>query len=371
MSMQSFTIPQHGGDIYTQEILWDFSINVNPLGPPSRVKAAVRQSAEHCVCYPDPHCRELTAAIAAYYHVEKEDILCGNGAADLLYQLVFALIPRHAIIPVPTFTEYAHALGAVKARITPVILTKENGFAITADAIKQQILIQKNKGNPPDILCLCNPNNPTGLPVSRADLLDLAEFTKKQSIIFLLDECFTDFLDTPGDYSLLSDLNAFPNLIILKAFTKIYGMPGLRLGFFLTKNHTVLEKIRAVRQPWSVSTPAQMAGVAALQEGAYLKKTRQIIAQGRIQLSQGLTSLGFLVYPSKANYLFFQDLRKDAKDAALYYACLNQKLLLRSCANYPGLDSSYYRVCIKTEPENTRLFYLLQEVLETASAMNR
>lgn len=363
MPMQSLTIPPHGGDIYAQEILWDFSANVNPLGPPPGVKAAVRQSAEHCIFYPDPHCRALTAAIADHYHVEKKDVLCGNGAADLLYQLAFALTPRHAVIPVPTFTEYAHALSAAKTRITPVPVTKEEAFIITADAIKQQILIQKSKGTPPDILCLCNPNNPTGLAMSRAELIDLAEFTKDQNLFFLLDECFMDFLDTPDAYSLLSELNAFPNLMILKAFTKIYGMPGLRLGFLLTKNHAILEKIRAVRQPWSISVPAQMAGVAALKEDHYLEKTRWIIAQGRIQLFKGLTSLGFLVYPSKANYLFFQDVRKNAEHAALYYACLGQKLLLRSCANYSGLDGSYYRVCIKTEEENTRLLHLLQDII--------
>lgn len=403
----------HGGDIYSQEILWDFSTNINPLGTPEGVKEALRQSAEYCTRYPDIQCRELTAAIAAYYltvgdkrvhpAIEAKNILCANGAADFIYQLAFALRPRFALLPAPTFSEYEHALSSCGCQVQHIFFGKEKGFAVDLKTLMKEILNlrkneqedkgqekkewedkgrekkeredrgqekkeredrgRENKEQKPEMIFLCNPNNPTGLPMKKAELEAFADFAEGEGIRLVIDECFLDFLDEPEEYSLIPVLHKYPHLVIIKAFTKLYGMAGLRLGYGLSADDELLASMQRIRQPWSVSLPAQMAGVAALKEREYVIRAKKIIARGRIQLSEGLGRLGFLVYPSRANYLFFQDLREGAEKGILYQACKQKKLLLRSCENFYGLDGSYYRICVKTKEENEQLLAVLKEVL--------
>lgn len=360
---------QHGGDIYSREILWDFSANINPFGPPQRVKEAVRQSAECCAAYPDSECRRLVQALSVYHGCPKEDILCGNGAADILWLLAAATRPEYAVIPAPTFSEYEQAFTAAGSRVIHVYCSDKEPFCIHAGPLMEAAMLQEcmpdkeNGRKPRGMIVLCNPNNPTGLVMEREEVVCLAEFAERRNIILLLDECFMDFLDCPNGYSMLSQRRRFPHLVILKAFTKLYGMAGLRLGYCLTGNHTLLEQIRRQRQPWSVSTPAQMAGLAALSESGYVERTRKSIARGREQLFRGLKDLGFQVWPGRANYLFFRDMHAEAENQKLYRFCLEKKLLLRSCGNYYGLDGSYYRVCVKTKEENEHLLDMLKEYL--------
>lgn len=379
----------HGGDIYSQEILWDFSTNINPLGTPEGVKEALCRSAELCSRYPDIQCRELTAVIAAYhntidYHVynhtinpyievEARNILCTNGAADCIYQLAFALRPKYALIPAPSFSEYEHALRAAGCQVGRCLFGKEHGFAIDTKVLMDEAMERKKKGEKPEIIFLCNPNNPTGLLIPKDELESFAAFAEAENIRLVIDECFLDFLEEPEKYSLIPLLKTYPHLVILKAFTKIYGMAGLRLGYGLSADSVLLEAMQRMRQPWSVSIPAQMAGIAALKEKEYVLQAKRIIGEGRVQLSEGLQKRGFFVYPSQANYLFFQDLQESKnireKDAEkqpsesgnLYRACIGKKLLLRSCADFYGLDNSYYRICIKTKEENEHLLAVLDE----------
>lgn len=363
---------RHGGDIYSRDIFLDFSVNVNPLGPPESVKEAVRQAAEYCGLYPDIQCRRLRAALAAHYQIDEEMIVCANGAADLIYQLIFALQPHYALLPAPTFSEYRQALNAFGCRVFSVPFTREEGFAIDVMKLIREAKKRIEQKTPPEILFLCNPNNPTGFVIGRKVMEVLAAFAEEEGIWLVVDECFMDFLEEENreeenknspfpENSLLPLLCRFPHMIIVKAFTKIYGMAGLRLGYGLSAAPRFMQNISSVRQPWSVSVPAQMAGIAALKESDYLLKTKTIVREGREQLCKGLSRLGFLVYPSRANYLFFRDLREGAEDGILYQHCLKEKLLLRSCADFEGLDKSYYRVGIKTKKENDCLLRVLAD----------
>lgn len=354
---------QHGGDIYSQEILWDFSANINPLGPPEGVKEAVRRSADSCGHYPDSQCRRLVEELARHHQLPKQEILCGNGAADLIFQMTFAERPGRAWLMAPTFSEYGQALEAAGAEIHHILLRKETGFrpdaAGAADVVREELKNQTEHTS--GFLFLCNPNNPTGVALRRREMKKLAAFAEEKGIRMIVDECFLDFLEEPQEYSMVPDLQEFPHLVILKAFTKLYGMAGLRLGYCLTADKDLLEKMERVRQPWSVSSVAQAAGQAALGETEYLEKTKKIIREGRAQLKAGLKDLGFWVCDSQANYIFFQDTRPGAGDGRLGKACRERKLLLRSCGNYRGLDESFYRVCVKTKDENEHLLQMLRE----------
>ncbi len=346
----------HGGDVYsprdTYQGEWtDFSANISPLGMPQAVREALVGNLDAYACYPDPLCRELCGALSIFHNVPEEKILCGNGAADLIFRLAYGLRPRQALVPAPTFAEYALALEAAGCEYRYVHLRAEDGFFV-GEALWQAVTPSY------DLVFLCNPNNPTGRALPRADVLRLAQRCAECGARLVVDECFADFLDEEGAYSVIGDLDAYPNLIVLRAFTKMYAMAGIRLGYLLTSDTSVLDRLRSAGQPWAVSTVASKCGVAALGCTQHVAATRETVRQGRRYLSQEMEKIGLTVYPSQANFLLFR-----CSDAALPQKLERRGFLIRSCANYPGLDSSYFRIAVRTMPDNQRLLQALAEIL--------
>ena len=348
----------HGGDIYSQEIRLDFSANINPLGLPNGVKAALKEGIPLCANYPDSQCRTLTAALSDYHHLPKEWIICSNGAADLIVQLAFGYKPDKALLVAPSFSEYGNALSAAGCEIQYFELQKERGFALEVNRFCS--FLEKNSTGK-TMVFLCNPNNPTGLVLDNWDVLRIAEVCKDKGIFLAVDECFCDFLDRPETCSIIPWLGDFPNVMVIKAFTKLYGMAGLRLGYGLCSNREILESIQKVRQPWSVSVLAQEAGIAALKEQHYVEKTRKLIRCEKEYLKKGLEALGFLVWDSRANYLFFQDVNQEPKK--LYEQMLAEGILIRCCENYGGLNGNYYRICVRTREENKQFLQSVRAVI--------
>ena len=344
---------QHGGDIYSQEILLDYSANINPLGMPESVKEAVRQAVDHAAVYPDSCCRRLRAALGEFHQVEPERIICGNGAADLIFQLAYALKPKRALLPAPTFSEYGQALAAAGTEIHLCCLRETDNFRFDLELWKEGAEEVR-----PELAFFCNPNNPTGLAVKKEVLEEMARFCLEQGIFLAVDECFCEFLDDPEGHSILGELGRFPNVFVLKAFTKIYAMAGLRLGYGICGDPGLMDRLESVRQPWTVSALAQEAGLAALKETDYVERTRELVRAQRQVLKDGLARLGLAVWDSQANYLFFRG------PEGLKERLAARKVLIRSCANYPGLDGRYYRICVGTEENNRRFLRELEAALE-------
>lgn len=344
---------QHGGDIYSQEILLDYSANINPLGMPESVKEAVRQAVDHAAVYPDSCCRRLRAALGEFHQVEPERIICGNGAADLIFQLAYALKPKRALLPAPTFSEYGQALAAAGTEIHLCCLRETDNFRFNLELWKERAEEVR-----PELTFFCNPNNPTGLAVKKEVLEEMARFCLEQRIFLAVDECFCEFLDDPEGHSILGELGRFPNVFVLKAFTKIYAMAGLRLGYGICGDPGLVDRLENVRQPWTVSALAQEAGLAALKETDYVERTRELVRAQRQVLKDGLARLGLAVWDSQANYLFFRG------PEGLKERLAARKVLIRSCANYPGLDGRYYRICVGTEENNRRFLRELEAALE-------
>lgn len=334
----------HGGDIYKHKNknLIDFSANINPLGLPRGVRMALMDSIDLTVHYPDVQCNELREGIAQKYGIEKEYILCGNGAADLIFALTQALKPKKTLVLAPTFAEYEQALSAAGSKIYCYRLKKEFGFALQEDFLNT---ITSDM----DMVFLCNPNNPTGEVIPKPLLIKIIQVCHKNHTILVLDECFNSFLDEPEKESVLNEINQYDNLIIMNAFTKLYAMPGVRLGYAIVKNKQILKRIQTNLQPWNVSLLAQQAGVAALKEDDYVAKTKELIQTERKYLIQELTKLGYQIYGSKANYIFFQG------EKGLVDTCLAKDILIRDCSNYRGLEEGYYRVAVRTHEENQKL----------------
>ena len=352
---------QHGGDVYSQEVALDFSANINPFGMPEAVRRVAAESLARSDIYPDSRCMALTEALASFHKVPREWVSCGNGAADLIFALAFGVKPARALVTAPAFAEYEQALEAAGCRTEWLDLKEEDGFVPDVGALLGRL----DPGV--DLLFLCNPNNPTGVALSRESVERLAGECRKQWIILAVDECFCEFLDHPEEHSVISLLGTYPNLFVLKAFTKLYAMAGLRLGYGLCSDSGLLETLARVRQPWSVSGVAQAAGVAALRERAYVERSRAVIAAEREWLKGELSRLGFKVYGSNANYIFFRDERAVGGPAEgrglLYEEMMDRRILIRSCANYRGLDNTYYRICVRLHEDNQVLIHALGEAL--------
>jgi len=327
----------HGGDIYTNKgVTLDFSVNTNPFGMPECVREALIARADEFARYPDPNNRALCEAIAKYEGVPVEFILCGNGAADLIYRLCYAVMPLAALVLAPTFSEYERALSC---GITRYFLKPENQFAVLDDILDYIT-------SDVEIIFLCHPNNPTGRLFPREILKDVVYFAARRGITVVVDECFIDFT---GGASAKDFLNDAQNLVILKAFTKMYACAGLRLGYIITPDVKLTDTLTKEAQPWSVSVPASIAGIAALSCADWVTKTRELIISERSYLSGELKKLGFTVFDGDANFILLKSERP------LYEPLLEKGILIRPCGNFAGLDSSYYRLAVKTREENIRL----------------
>ena len=339
----------HGGDVYQYQNCVDFSANCNPLGTPEGVKEAVMQSLDHINDYPQVGCTPLRKAIAAYEGVNPAEVICGNGAAELIFSLCRAKKPKKALVPAPTFAEYEQALESVGCRCMHGFLQEEKLFQPGEDFLD---LLTEDL----DVVFFCNPNNPTGMLASRSLLVRILQKCKALGIFLVVDECFLDFVREPEAYTLKEYLKEYDNLFILKAFTKRYAMAGIRLGYGLTSNQELLEEMNRVTQPWNVSSIAQTAGLAALKETEYVEKGRALVFAQAEYLKAEMSALGLKVYPSCANYIFFRG-RED-----LFEQCVKRGVLIRDCSNYPGLSKGYYRVAVKRPKENEKLISVLREI---------
>lgn len=356
---------EHGGDIYSEQTtadgkqMVDFSANINPLGLPLGVKEALKAAIKECGNYPDPFCRKLREATAAYLDVKPEYLFFGNGASDLLFRLAVALKPTVGMVYAPTFADYAKALQSVKCRVKNYYLLEENDFLPTRDIVGKMAVNTK-------IFILCNPNNPTGQITSRATIERLLQKCRVIKCKLLVDECFMDLVDPAKAFSMRDLLEEYPEIIILKAFTKTFAMPGVRLGYLMCSDKELLEKLYKSGQDWSVSVLAQAAGIAALKEKEYLHESLMLLQEERKYLISQLKALGARVYGSEANYIFFylpypQNLEELLRQ---------QGYIIRSCANYENLGQGYYRIAVKTRVLNRGLIKAIKEVKKHALFTN-
>lgn len=352
--MKTYT---HGGDLVGARAVWqgellDFSANLNPLGMPESVRRAAAEAVRGAGHYPDSLCRELSAAIARRDGVTPEQVLCGNGAADLIFRLAFSQRPRRALVTAPTFSEYQDAVQAAGGEVVYHRLSPENQFDLTED-----VLDDLDEGV--DMAFFCTPNNPTGRIIDPTLMEGILSRCWEKKIRVVVDECFLSLADPGEGAGFAGKLAEFPNLMLLRAFTKSYAMPGLRLGYCLSGDETLMDQLSRCAQPWSVSGPAQAAGLAALREPLHPVLARELIAVERAWLTGQFQDMGLRPFPSLANYILFQAPGRGDLKARL----LERGALIRSCANYVGLGEDYYRVAVRLRPENERLVKVMREVL--------
>lgn len=348
----------HGGDIYRNEAELDFSVNVNPLGMPEESKKAAWEGILSSGAYPDTEGEKLRRKIAGQENLSMKQVVLGNGAAELIYAICYALNVKKGLVTAPSFAEYERAVLAAGGKIQYFRLFEDQDFRLSEEILKEIT-------DDCDILFLCNPNNPTGTFIKRELLEKTAERCEETKTYFCLDECFLPFMEEEGKYTMKGMLARFPHLVILRAFTKIYAMAGLRLGYALCSNVSMAEAIREKLQPWNTSIPAQMAGVAALEDEDYLKRTRKLMDEEKAYLLKELPKWGAdRIYGHGANFIFFHG-REDLGELLL-----KKKILIRDCSNFPGLSGGFYRIGIGCHEENEALIRCMRQIQEETQWQN-
>ena len=340
----------HGGDIYDTNIILDFSVNSNPLGTPESVLDGIRATLEQVRQYPDPYCRQLVQAVGEMEKVNNEQIICSNGAAELIYSYCEVIRPKRAVELAPTFSEYALALKRFDCVPQRYMLTQQNNFEVDDGFLS---CLEQTK---PEVIFLCNPNNPTGRVIAPSLLEKILCICKDENIRLFVDECFLDLSD--GGESMKKYLNDYKGLFILKAFTKSYSMAGIRLGYGLTSDSSLLCKMGNTVQPWNVSLLAQAAGVIASKEKNFLHEAKRVIGKERLWLESELKKLGFWVCPSDANFLLFYG--KEDLDIKL----MENGIKIRNCSNYLGLKPGWFRIAVRLHKENEKLADAIKSICE-------
>ena len=350
----------HGGQVLSvarrlgiapEEIL-DFSASINPLGPAPAVRAAIVAAIDRIVHYPDSVATELRSTLAAQHGVDPAQVIVGNGSTELIYLLPRLLKSptwRRALIVAPPFAEYARALQGDGWHVDYFTLTADDQFALHRERLQHRM-----QGGY-DLLVLANPGNPTGRLYLREEVEQLVAAAETAGVTAIIDEAFMDFCPTE---SVLRLAGSQPNLVVLRSLTKFHAIPGLRLGYAVA-SPPLATRMSELREPWRINVLAQSAGLAALAATDHHAATLAVISRERTTLSTALARIpGLTVYPGAANYLLLrlppnvdgQDLATDLEQ---------QRILIRSCNTFPGLDHSFIRVAVRNAHENARLLAAL------------
>ncbi len=359
----------HGGNIgllalkagcRPEEIL-DFSANINPLGPPDFLHALITAHIPDLIHYPDPESGRLITRIGGYFHLDPGQIVVGNGTSELLFRIPHLLQPKRAVIPVPAYIDYEAAcrVAGVDVDLFPLLLN--DNFRLDLDRLSVRL-----QGG--ELVIIGQPNNPTGCLLDRAQLLDCIQH--HPDVFFVIDEAFAGFLP---EYQTIA--GCADNLIVLYSLTKIFAIPGLRLGF-LSASVDICRKLRAQAAPWQVNGPAQLVGEACLAPAGetwgtvfsahdYLKKSYNLIAAERDYLYSSLSKLQYLQpVPSTVNFILLRLDHPGLSALRLAEILLKQyRIAIRPCDNYQALDEHYFRIAVKTREENEQLIQALQAIM--------
>ena len=340
--------------------LVDFSASVNPLGPPEWLRAVVSANLSDVEHYPDPDCQRLVEAICARHGVAPERVVVGNGSAEIIAALPRVLRAAGAVIPTPAYSDYETSAREAGLVVKTVALDEARDFAFDVAGVAAVL-----EGE--EVVFVGRPNNPTGALCAREDLVSLA--SEHPRSWFVVDEAFIGFVADDADPGAGGLVGVeLPNLIVLRSLTKLYAIPGLRLGFAVAPPDTATA-LRRSQAPWSVNALAQVVGVAALGDEQYTRETRSFVTDERRRFAARLGALpGLRVFPGSANYLLVKMGEGEMDAVDLAGSLLRGGLAIRVCDDFEGLDRRYFRVAVRTSEEDDRLLQEIQARLDPGQA---
>ena len=331
----------HGGNIYpylkeTGMEPLDFSVNISPLTVPEEVKRAFINEADHIHRYPDNECTDLRNALSNKYGIPSECMVIGNGASDLIYRIAYALRCRNVLIPVPAFSEYDAAFSASGSRTDFYYTDGAKDFDIDAG-------LACEIGRDTEAVIMGVPSNPSGRITDHSTLEKILRKCRECGTYLILDECFLPFIK---DGLSVSAEDFTENVIIIRSFTKIFAMPGVRLGYCLCGDEKLAGKIKNAGAPWQVSSMACKAGVAALEQEEYIDAVRKVVGAERSRLIEALEKSGARIVKSDADFILFKS------DILMEDEFIKRGIMVRNCGNFRGLDEAWHRIAVKCPKDN-------------------
>lgn len=363
---------EHGGDVYTEGIfkgkeLIDFSSNINPLGVPSSFKENINEALESMERYPDVKYRNVKKHLKNYIKfsnsyfdsenqspkkltIDEEDIVLGNGAAEII-DLVISCFKNICIV-VPSFIEYEKNAVKWGCSIEYSYLKKDMAFDY------KDILLKMKSS---EALIIGNPNNPNGNVIDGNKFKAIMDYCKKNNKVILVDEAFSEFTGKKG-FSLLKSMEEYDCIFIIKALTKFYAMPGVRMGYGVSKNRELIEKIKEKQNPWNINCFAEVAAKYILKDQQYIEESLRWIEEERNFITSKLKNIDFIekVYLTYSNFVLCK--LKNIDCHKLYDLCLEKGIVIRKCDNFKGLNEDYVRFAIKDRQSNTKIIEVLNSI---------
>ncbi len=348
----------HGGDILSMAKrlgcgvgeLIDLSSNLTPLGMAPGLREALVERLHEISFLPESGSETLVRLFAGKYGCTPQQVLAGNGTTEFIYAVPASARSRRALVIAPTYGDYQTASEWAGLSVDFFTLEAIDDFALDFNRLSARLT-----GG--ELVFLCNPNNPTGRVVASRELLDF--ILAHPASEFLIDESYLPFVGEPS----LAGLPLPANLFLLCSSSKIYGIPGLRLGF-LVANEEKMARFAARRKPWGVNRMAQVAGEYLLEHGdAYVQAVRDFLVQTRPGFVARLAALpGVRVIPGSANFILCR-LTGPMTAPQLREAMLRQRIMIRDCGNFTGLDAQYFRVSLQGAGRNERCLAALAGIL--------
>lgn len=356
----------HGGNIYAASRVYgigqgdflDYSANINPFGMPDNLKETLIAEIENLVNYPDPECTGLKDEISRYLDIHEDSIIIGNGASEIIFLLFDILRLRKVLMPAPTFIEYAKAAETYGAEVEYFELKEEEDFRLDINKLLLKL------ADDIDTVFLCNPNNPTSTLVSKPDLLELIKYASERDVFVFIDEAFIELTPDANKNSMVGVLGEYSNLFIIRAFTKIFAIPGLRLGYGLGDSEVVKQMWKR-KLPWSVNSLACSMGKVLSDERDYMERTCAWIREEKEWFYNELRKIDiFKVFQPQTNFILIKILDEEFNAPKLRHSMAKKGVLIRDASNFMFLNEKFFRIAIKDRESNIKFLRVLNEVLE-------
>lgn len=355
----------HGGNLYLaskkfgikEEDFLDYSANINPLGVPKQLEELIKNNIQNLVNYPNIDYTVLTNQVADFLDISSNNVIVGNGATEIIYLALEHLKIKKALMPVPTFSEYDGACKKYNVELQYHYLKDKNDFKLNVEELKDSI----NKDI--ELIFLCNPNNPTSTLMKKSEVLEIVDFAKGPGIFVILDESFIDLTDEEEENSLSKLVEQYNNLIIVRSFTKFFGIPGLRLGCGIC-NESLASEITKKRLPWSINYFATLLGEMLDKNNTYIQETKKWINEEPLWFYNELKEVqGIEVFKPNTNFILVKILDERFNSVSLRDSMGRRGILIRDCSNYVNLSDIYVRFAVKDRESNSIFLEKLKEIL--------
>lgn len=364
----------HGGNIYkifrekNIDKILDYSSNINPYGLPENLKKEIFEKLFVLERYPDPDYIELREKIAEKNNLNIENIIVGNGATEIIFLFMKILSPKKVLIVSPTFGEYERAIKAStladdSLEINYFELKEAENFVLNIKNLETEL------ENNYDLLILCNPNNPTGQFLKLKKIEEILKICEQKNTKLFVDEAFVEFVEDWENESIINSKENKENLFVIRAFTKFFAIPGLRLGYGICFNNNLLKKMLEKKEPWSVNNIADLAGKTVLDDENYIQKTKEWIKDQKKYMYENLNKIeGLRAYKTEVNFILLKIednlLEKGLDVKNLRKKMLEKGILIRDASNFIYLNKHYFRLAIKDKLNNEKVIETLTSILK-------